>query len=513
MRNWKQVPLVAVTALTAFGLQSNAEEGNCQVVPQVTHQITTVDYDPRIGPAATNNGFLTEGDLQQDLGYCKQYFDAIRTYQGFRGTNFQGTTSTPKAVVLINAVNAGLKVSYGTRPSDPWYDSPGPAVPFTDTEQDLADLYWALQNNHVTDTDIVEVIVGNEWCFHEPPETPDAMWELWCGGSLNVDTPVTGSIKALMQKYDGMFKEANYDIKITTSLNRATLQDMGSGTGKTLFKDVFKTCDELSGHIMLNTYPFIDIKNQLSITGGPPGCEQFCWEGFALWSFAQDLGKSNACPQNSYMICNHCCPGTSPTTYLPCYMYSANSNCFGIMETFAPNGQMKYKVGETGWPSGPSTQFCSTGCTNVNPWWNQYGQFFRTVDIFIDTQNNTTGVYGQNSFVTPPRLMANGVYWFSWRDNPWKVVSGQAFDAHWGIAPTWDAGSGANNNTVKQYYKQWLRSASTVDGDTNNDGVIDQQDLDNVLHALGSCRTDSNLDGTTDIHDLLAVIDKWGQCE
>ena len=56
-------------------------------------------------------------------------------------------------------------------------------------------------------------------------------------------------------------------------------------------------------------------------------------------------------------------------------------------------------------------------------------------------------------------------------------------------------------------------ASSSNDSDTNNDGVIDQQDLDNVLHALGSCRTDSNLDGTTDIHDLLAVIDKWGQCE
>jgi hypothetical protein len=511
MKNWKQVPLVAVTALTAFGLQSNAEDGNCQVAHQVTHQITTVDFDPRIGPVATNNGYLTEGDLQQDLGYCKQYFDAIRTYQGFRGTLFQGTPSTPKAVVLINAKAAGLKVSYGTRPSDPWYGS-SPTLPLTDTEQDLADLYWALQNNHVTDTDIVEVIVGNEWCINAP--STDAMWGLWCGGSTNVDTPVAGSIKALMLEYDTMFKAANYEIKITTSLNRGTLAPMGSGDGLTLFQDVFKTCDDLSGYIMLNTYPFIDIKNQGSITpGGPNGCEQFCWEGFALWSFAQDLGKSNACPQNSYMICNHCCPGTPGTTYIPCYVYNHNSNCVGIMETFAPNDQMKYKIGETGWPTGPSTQFCSTGCTNENSWWNQYGQFFRTVDIFIDAQNNTTGVYGQNSYVTPPRLMANGVYWFSWRDNPWKVVSGQDYDAHWGIAPTWDTASGANNNTVKQYYKQWLRSVPTVDGDVDGDGVVDDTDLDLVLFELDSCRTDSNLDGTTDIHDLLAVIGKWGQCE
>ncbi|MAB83893.1 MAG: hypothetical protein CMJ24_10745, partial [Phycisphaerae bacterium] len=33
-------------------------------------------------------------------------------------------------------------------------------------------------------------------------------------------------------------------------------------------------------------------------------------------------------------------------------------------------------------------------------------------------------------------------------------------------------------------------ASSSNDSDTNNDGVIDQQDLDNVLHALGSCRTD-----------------------
>jgi hypothetical protein len=56
-------------------------------------------------------------------------------------------------------------------------------------------------------------------------------------------------------------------------------------------------------------------------------------------------------------------------------------------------------------------------------------------------------------------------------------------------------------------------AASHFPGDTNNDGVVDLTDLNNVLNNFGSTGTnpgDDNQDGTVDLTDLNNVLNNFG---
>ena len=53
---------------------------------------------------------------------------------------------------------------------------------------------------------------------------------------------------------------------------------------------------------------------------------------------------------------------------------------------------------------------------------------------------------------------------------------------------------------------------SHLAGDVNNDGTVDQLDVEALQNQLGSCQNDTNGDGTVDVLDLMKVIHNWGAC-
>jgi hypothetical protein len=76
--------------------------------------------------------------------------------------------------------------------------------------------------------------------------------------------------------------------------------------------------------------------------------------------------------------------------------------------------------------------------------------------------------------------------------------------------PPCGVGPGGSGN----FYSVTLGGGTPCPADTNNDGVVDVQDLTAVILAWGmnNPAADVNNDGIVDVQDLTAVILAWGNC-